>query len=117
MNYKKLLIVSYLFLILPTSSQSQNVHDYQKYFAICKSKTTQQSYIIIRKFRSTDKINYLVVNPNDLSTSILGENQLIITNESWDNILNKFNATPYIEAIQESFENSNAIQDAGITHC
>jgi hypothetical protein len=67
-------------------------------------------------FRYKNKINYLVVNPNDLSTSILEKDQLIITDDSWDTILNKFSNTAYVKAIHESLENADAIQDAGITH-
>jgi hypothetical protein len=116
MNYKILFLIAPFFFILYVTSGPQSIQDYNKYFAICKSTLTQQQYIALRKFQYQDKINFLVVNPNDLSTSILGKDQLIITDDSWDDILNRFSNTAYIKALKESVENADAIQDAGITH-
>lgn len=110
MNAKNTLTILTLVLILFTNILSQNLQDYQKYFAICESTKTQQSYISLRKFYYADKINYLIVNPNDLSTSIYCEDQLTITDDSWDNILNLFIRSPYVKAIRESSENPDTIK-------
>jgi uncharacterized protein YrzB (UPF0473 family) len=116
MNGKKILFSIAVVLILSTTSQSQNIKDYEKYFAVCNNTGTHKSFIVLRKFLIQNKINYLVVNPNDLLTFIYNDDQVIISEDSWDDILNRFSSTPYVKAIFESFSNADAVQDAGITH-
>ncbi len=116
MKLKNCIFILWVVLIFSEVSNAQNIYNYQKYFAICKSSASQQSNIAIRKFQDGNGLNFLVVNPHDLSTAILRENQLIITNFSWEEISDKFNTTAYMKAIQESLQNADVIQDAGITH-
>ena len=116
MNPGRLLAIIIFLLILYADLHSQNVVEYQKHFAICKSIETQQLFIAMRIFHYRDQINYLVVNPNDLSTIIFREDQVNVKDDSWDDILFRFNSTSYIKALHEASENADVIQDAGITH-
>ena len=116
MDSRRLLVIVTFFMILTVDSQPQNIESYQKHFAVCKSIATQQLYIAIRKFSYNGQIKYLVINPNDLSTYIFKDDQIIVKDDSRDEILNRFNKTPYVKALHEAYDNANVIQDAGITH-
>jgi hypothetical protein len=81
-NWKIPLLIIFVTGILFTTSEGQKVHDYQKYFAVCKSLTSNQSYIAIRKFIYHSKINYFVVDPDSFFTMILNEEELTVTDDS-----------------------------------
>jgi hypothetical protein len=116
MNSGRLLVIIIFLLIFSADSLPQNIEEYQKHFAICKSIETQQLFIAIRKFCLADQMNYLVVNPNDLSTFIFREDEINVKDDSWDDILYRFNNTSYVKALHEAYDNADVIQDAGITH-
>ncbi len=96
--------------------QGQGIDNYQKYLAIAVPEPARRASIVLRKFTDSGTVKYLMVDPGNLATSIARGDAATVTPDSWENILKRFQDTPYIKAINESYKNADRIQDAGITH-
>jgi len=108
----------FLSIILPLTidlfSQSTVIDDYQKFFALGKSNNKEIA--VIRKYKDTEKINYLGIGLNDLKTYILNEENAKITPTPWKTILEQYDSAPYIKAIKAAKQKSTSLQNAGIQH-
>jgi hypothetical protein len=72
--------------------------------------------IIIRRFIMDRQGYYLVVHPQTLATGIIPQADLKIAAAPLPDLLSEFVASPYCKALAEAAANSQANQDAGITH-
>ncbi len=106
----------YVMLFICHGLYAQEIHDYQKYFALYKANWSNNPSIVVRKFLDHNTTKYLIVNPRDLSTSIVKADHADVEPDSWGDITRRFHDMPYIKAINESYKNADIIQDAGLTH-
>ena len=75
-----------------------------------------QSFIVLRAFDNNNVGHYLVVNPEDLSTTIVPVTGIKLASNSFSELRKQFASTPYVKALLDAENNSKSMQDAGVTH-
>ena len=80
--------LTFLLLGLLSTCSLAQISQYEVFFA------QYQNELVIRKWKETGAIKYLVVNPENLKTHIL--NNIEAQSVTWNNVLNLFEKTPYI---------------------
>jgi len=112
---KRLFILFALFISISLSGQT--ISDYQAFYAVAFSPKNHQQYVVIRKFIQNGKTHYLAVDPLTLSSKIFESRKLNITTVgSLTSIESKLKNTEYFKSLKLVNENSQILQDAGITH-
>ncbi|MDB5271659.1 MAG: polysaccharide deacetylase [Chitinophagaceae bacterium] len=76
----------------------------------------EKTCIVLRSFENNKVLSYLVVNPNDLSTSIHEAKGIVMTSSNLVELRKTYANTPYIKALADAETNSKNLQDAGVTH-
>lgn len=112
----KTLLILCSYLTSPTSNiyAQETIKDYKLYLA---SGTYQnKNILVLRKFETSGKAQYLTVDPQTLETQIIPAAQVAVKPLSYQQITNDFKNTPYLKAIQAAQTQSIPLQDAGIVH-
>lgn len=109
-----LVLTAMLLLSFHLFSQSVTIEDYQQYFAI--GKINNKDIAVIRKYKNNSKVNYLGIGLDDLKTYIINSEDAKVSPTTWNTILDKYEAAPYIKAIKAAKLKSTSLQDAGIQH-
>jgi hypothetical protein len=100
--------------ILPLLVRAQIITGYQKYQGVYPHD--QQEFIVLRTFLENNSPSYLIVNPKDLTTSIVHPKSIEVQPTSSELLHSAFGHTPYMTGIQHAETNSKILQDAGLTH-
>jgi hypothetical protein len=108
--------LGFFLLIWSTQIGAQTISDFQSYTAKCPIPPYIQNWIVLRKFTLNDKLHYLIVNPDNLITSIQPADGLPVFEETWENISKEYKNTVYFRALADAQTHPDARQDAGITH-
>ncbi|MDP4207121.1 MAG: polysaccharide deacetylase, partial [Bacteroidota bacterium] len=102
------------FVLTGISSLKAEIRNYGKYTAVGEYKG--QQVIILRSFLENNIPHFFCVNPHNLETLIIEKDNMRFYETSLDSILKKFAFTPYARLIQDAYNNSSRLQDAGLTH-
>jgi hypothetical protein len=108
--------ITILLFLLTLEFSAQPIHDYNVFAAVCTSEPERSTFIALRKFNFGNELHYLLVSPEDLSTHISSATDVKCAASSWEQIRKLYGNTPYFRAIHEAEQNSDPLQDAGITH-
>lgn len=109
---KGFIIIALLFAI---HIQAQNtVSNYKPYFAGASYKGAD--VIIVRKFERQGQQYFFAVDCNTLQTQIIRSKDIKSNTYSWEQLNERYKATPYIKALAFAGTQSFSTQDAGIVH-
>jgi hypothetical protein len=111
----KFLRVFTLIILSAASASGQNISNYGTItgWGVCKNNSDE--FIVLRKFIKDGHICYFTLSPNSLNTRILFADSIVVNKASWKTIQSRYSSTPYIRALRLAEQNSDKVQDAGIT--
>lgn len=102
--------------LLTLESSAQPIRDYEVFAGVCTSKPERSTFIALRKFYLGNALHYLLVSPADLSTRVSSATDVRCAASSWNQIRKLYADSSYFHAMHEAEQNSDPLQDAGITH-
>jgi hypothetical protein len=111
---RSLLIIS--FLLLPMDVViGQPISNYALVtgYGICRY--SEKEVIVLRKFSKGSNTYYFVVSPQSLNTEILRSDSIKFIRISWEKISSRYSSSPYVRALKQAENYSDALQDAGFT--
>jgi peptidoglycan/xylan/chitin deacetylase (PgdA/CDA1 family) len=103
-------LILFLVIHIAVSNAFAEIKNYETFISYINYKN--KDYIVIRKFTSDKQNHYLAVNPDNLKTIIIKDENLKKTN--WKFIENKFKNTKYIKLLTKSKKNNSKLQNSGI---
>ncbi|MDJ1467787.1 polysaccharide deacetylase [Xanthocytophaga flava] len=106
----RIFITALLFIGVSIHSYGQ-ITAYQVFYGVTISEPQQ---IILREWQQNNQQMYLLLNPYTLETSTRQLPLNAIQKESWNEIENLFQHTPYIKALHQEKGRDSNLQDAGI---
>jgi peptidoglycan/xylan/chitin deacetylase (PgdA/CDA1 family) len=92
------------------------VEEYRAFFATCQAPQRERALVVLRTFRQGGEPFVLVVDPEDLSTQLLGAGKLQLNGVAWSQLREATKSTPYGRAMADAEKSAAAEQDAGIVH-
>jgi hypothetical protein len=113
----KSILIFFILVIFSTSQVSaQSIEKYERYMALGVAKSDNHMIVILRKILFKGQVQYLTVDPYNLTTSIQSGDTLQIAEYPLEVIMERLSASPYVKALKDAEVNSASLQDAGITH-
>ncbi|MGK4566300.1 polysaccharide deacetylase family protein [Flavobacterium sp. 3HN19-14] len=74
------------------------------------------SNIVLRKFIKKGNPFFVIVNPDNLETSVIPSEGITFEPSDWPQITEKFKKTPYIQSLETAKKQSLSTEDSGIVH-
>ena len=112
---KSLLVTSFLLLLI-VFGYSQTISSYMPYYALATFRNQDKPFFILRRYIQDNKMVYLVIDPDNLTVSLVSEKKLTLKSDSLKGLLNAFPFCTYSKAWYKSQTNAKPLQDAGISH-
>jgi hypothetical protein len=100
-------------IIAKGQSEFQKIQGYKVYFGIANREG--QDWLVLRRFDNEGKTYLLLVNPQTLMTKVDDENLYEVKHMTLLQAGVYFKDTPYQQALQKAEQQSNKLQNAGIT--
>ncbi len=107
-------LIVILNLNMTTPVKKDGINNYIVYLVIVKYNS--KDLIIIRKFIQNGKVKYVAVDPDNLQTYLLFQDNLIIRPITWNQLSAQFKKAAYIRALQAARNQSLSLQNSGIIH-
>jgi hypothetical protein len=111
----RLLASSFLFL-LTLCGYSQAISSYTPFYALATVRNKVKPFFVLRRYVQNIKVNYLVLDPENLTVSLVPERRLTLKPDSLMGLLNAYPNSAYSRAWYKAQTNANNLQDAGISH-
>jgi hypothetical protein len=111
---KKMIIFSLLHGLMIGMVFAQPIKEYKRVTGLGVINNSNDTIIVVRQFIRDSATTYLTVDPESLSTSVVGSGAMTFTGVSWETIYARFAATPYIKALKRVMTGDDSLQNAGI---
>jgi hypothetical protein len=109
-------VLTLLLTLIPPILEGRSVGDYKPFSGTAVSRRDHRTSIVLRSFRRDGQIRFLLLDPDDLKTSIRSAKDVEVTPAPREAIARRFAQTVYFKALADAAANAAAVQNAGLTH-
>lgn len=110
------LLASFFLFLLSACGYAQTISSYMPFYALASLRNQDKPSFILRRYVQNNKTVYLVINPYNLTVSLVPERKLTLKPDSLKGLLHAFPLCAYSRAWYKSQANAKPLQDAGISH-
>ena len=116
MALKKCLLTSSFLFLLTICTFAQTISSYIPYYALATLRNQDKPFFVLRRYVQNIKVVYLILDPENLTVSLVSERKLTMKTDSLKGLLNAYPNSAYTKAWYKARANSKPLQDAGISH-
>jgi hypothetical protein len=113
---RKGLLTLFILILLITSGYTQAISSYTPFYALATYRNQDKPYFALRRLVQDNKVMYLILDPENLSVSLIPDRRLNLKPDSLKGLINKYPASNYSKAWYKAQTSSRSLQDAGISH-
>lgn len=110
------LLSSFLLILLSVCGYTQTISSYTPYYALATFRNQGKPFFVMRRYVQNIKVVYLVLDPDNLTVSLVPERKLTIKPDSLKGLIKAYPSCAYSKAWFKARTYSQPLQDAGISH-